>query len=42
MLGAVGPAMRTKDIGELHLEPQVPRRGSLARRRGGSCEQIQW
>lgn len=43
MVGAVGRAMRTKDIGELHLEPEVPHgAGALVRRRGGSYEQIQW
>lgn len=26
MAGTVGPTMRTKDVGELHLKPSVPRR----------------
>ena len=30
MVGAVGPAMRTKDIGELHFEPEVPRGALVA------------
>jgi hypothetical protein len=41
MAGTVGPAMRAKDVGELHLKPRTERALCSLTRRGRLSDQIQ-